>query len=149
MRPMTRAGIVEVMRISTASSGGASPTRVIIIDDHEITRAAYTALLRAEGTDVIADLRASGRALTAARIHRPDVAIIDVTPAADAGFAIAETLLALPAPPIVILTSSTGPSHFGTQLNGHRFIPKADICTAAITRLATAPKTRRPESPNR
>ena len=43
MRPMTRAGIVEVMRISTASSGGASPTRVIIIDDHEITRAAYTA----------------------------------------------------------------------------------------------------------
>ena len=86
MRPMTRAGIVEVMRISTASSGGASPTRVIIIDDHEITRAAYTALLRAEGTDVIADLRASGRALTAARIHRPDVAIIDVTPAADTGF---------------------------------------------------------------
>ena len=149
MRPMTRAGIVEVMRISTASSGGASPTRVIIIDDHEITRAAYTALLRAEGTDVIADLRASGRALTAARIHRPDVAIIDVTPAADAGFAIAETLLALPAPPIVILTSTIGRTHFGTRLNGHRFIAKADICSVAIARLATAPETGRPESPNR
>ena len=138
------------MPASTASpTEGTWRPRVIIVDDHEISRAAFVALLRAEGIDVTAGPAASDQVITVTRAHRPDVAIIDVTPAAGTGFAIADALLALPAPPIVILTSSTGPSHFGTQLNGHRFIPKADICTAAITRLATAPKTRRPESPNR
>jgi DNA-binding NarL/FixJ family response regulator len=129
------------MRTSTASpAGGASPTRVIIIDDHEITRAAYTALLRAEGIDVTADLGASGPALTAARTHRPDVAIIDVTPAADTGFGLADQLRALPIPPIVILTSSTDRTQFGARLDGHLFIAKADICAAAMARLARTPK---------
>jgi DNA-binding NarL/FixJ family response regulator len=106
------------MRTSTASSvGGASPTRVIIIDDHEITRAACTALLRAEGLDVIADLGASGQALTATRMLRPDVAIIDVTPAAATGFGIADRLRALPIPPFVILTSSTDRARFGARLS--------------------------------
>ena len=87
--------------------------------------------------------------ITAARAHRPDAAIIDVTPAAGTGFAIAKALLALPAPPIVILTSSIGRAHFGTQLTGHRFIAKADISGAAIASLATASKPGRPESPSR
>ena len=138
------------MPASTASpTEGTWRPRVIIVDDHEISRAAFIALLRAEGINATAGLKTSDPVITATRAHRPDVAIIDVTPTADTGFAIADTLLALPAPPIVILTSSTGRTHFGTRLTGHRFIAKADICTAAITRLATAPKTRRPESPNR
>jgi two-component system response regulator DesR len=138
------------MPANTAShTEGTWPARVIIIDDHEISRAAFVALLRAEGIDVTAGLGTSDPVITAARAHRPDVAIVDVAPAADAGFAIADALLALPAPPIVILTSSTGRTHFGTQLNGHRFIAKADICAAAIARLATAPEAGRPESPNR
>ena len=121
---------------SASPAGGASPTRIIIIDDHEITRAACTALLRAEGFDVLADLGASGQALTAARALRPDVAIIDVTPAADTGFGIADRLRALPIPPIVILTSSTDRTRFGGRLDGLPFIAKADICAAAIARLA-------------
>jgi CheY-like chemotaxis protein len=135
------------MPTSTASSaGGASPTRVIIVDDHEITRAAYTALLRAEGIDVIADLGASGQAVTAARTDRPDVAIIDVTPAADTGFGLADQLRALPIPPIVILTSSTDRTRFGVRLDGHLFIAKADICAAAITPLARSPEAGGSES---
>ena len=48
------------MPASTARpAGGTRPTRVMIIDDHEISRAACRALLRAEGIDVTADLRAS------------------------------------------------------------------------------------------
>jgi CheY-like chemotaxis protein len=147
---MASASDPGVMPASTASpTEGTWPARVMIIDDHEISRAAFVALLRAEGIDVTAVPAASDQVITAVRAHRPDVAIVDVTPTADTGFAIAEALLALPAPPIVILTSSTGRSHFGNRLNGHRFIAKADICTAAITPLAIAPKTRRPESPNR
>lgn len=136
------------MPTSTASpADGTWPMRVIIIDDHEISRTACKALLRAEGIDVT-DLGASDQALTAARALRPDVAIIDVTPAADTGFAIARRLRALPAPPIVILTSSTDRTRFGAQLDGHRFIAKADICAAAIARLAKARGTSRPQSPN-
>ena len=67
------------------------------------------------------------------------MAIVDVTPAADTGFAVADGLRALPAPPIVILTSSTDRTQFGARLNGLRFIAKADICAAAIARLARAP----------
>ena len=111
------------MRTSTVSSAdGTRPTRVIIIDNHEISRAACKALLRAEGIDVTADLRASDQALTAARTLRPDVAIIDVTPAAEAGFGIADGLRALPAPPTVILTSSTERTQFGARLNGLWFV---------------------------
>jgi len=71
-----------------------------------------------------------------------------VTPAAEAGFGIADGLRALPAPPTVILTSSTERTQFGARLNGHRFIAKADICAAAIARLARAPDAGGPESPD-
>jgi DNA-binding NarL/FixJ family response regulator len=112
--------------------------RIMIVDDHEISRAACRALLRAEGADVVADLRASDDALGAARALRPEVVLVDVTPAAEIGLGIARALRGLPAPPIVILTSSTDRTQFGARLNGHRFIPKADICAAAIARLIGA-----------
>jgi two-component system, NarL family, response regulator DesR len=126
---------------------GIWPARIVIIDDHEISRAACRALLRTEGLDVVADLAADNQPLAAARALRPDVAIIDVTPAANTGFSIADGLLALPAPPTIILTSSTARTHFGTRLNGHRFIAKAEICAEAITWLARTAGTGRPESP--
>jgi two-component system response regulator DesR len=128
-------------------AGGGRPARIVIIDDHEISRAACRALLRTEGLDVVADLAAGDQPLTAARALRPDVAIVDVTPAANTGFSIADGLLALPAPPTIILTSSTDRTRFGTRLNGHQFIAKADICAAAIARLARTPGTGGPESP--
>ena len=82
--------------------------RIMIIDDHEISRAAICALLRSEGADVVADLNAGRDALAMARALRPAVVIVDVTPAADTGFGIARRLRALrPAPPVVVLTSST------------------------------------------
>ena len=137
------------MHTSTAGpSHGTWPARIIIIDDHDISRAACTALLRAEGIDVKADLRATDQALTATRAFRPDVAIIDVTPGADAGFGVAHRLRALPAPPIVILTSSSDRTLFGAQLNGYLFIAKADICARAIARLTRGPQTGGLKSPN-
>jgi CheY-like chemotaxis protein len=150
MRPMASASDRGIMPASTASPiEGTWPARVIIIDDHEISRAAFVALLRAEGIDVTAGLAASDQALTAARAHRPDVAIVDVTPATDTGFAIARALLAPPAPPTVILTSSIDRTHFGAELNGYRFIAKADIRAAAIASLARSPQTDGQERPNR
>ena len=115
--------------------------RIMIIDDHEISRAAICAMLRSEGADVVADLNAGRDALAMARALRPEVIIVDVTPAADRGFGIARRLRALqPAPPSVVLTSSTDRAQFGAQLDGHVFIAKADICSAAIARLARSPE---------
>jgi len=123
--------------------------RIMIIDDHEISRAAFCALLRSEGVDVVADLSAGRDALAMARVLHPEVVIVDVTSAADTGFGIARRLRALlPAPPIVILTSSTDRTRFGAQLDGHVFIAKADICSAAIARLARSPETDGLESCN-
>jgi DNA-binding NarL/FixJ family response regulator len=78
----------------------------MIVGDHEISRAACRVLLRAEGVDVVADLGADDHALRAASALHPEVVIVDVTLAADTGFDVARRLRALPAPPIVILTSS-------------------------------------------
>ena len=121
----------------------------MIIDDHEISRTAFCALLRSEGADVVADLSTGPDALAMARVLRPDVVIVDVTPTADTGFGIARRLRALlPASPVVILTSSSDRTRFGAQLDGHVFIPKADICAAAVARLVRSPETDGPESRN-
>jgi DNA-binding NarL/FixJ family response regulator len=122
--------------------------RIMIIDDHEISRAAICAMLRSEGADVVADLSAGRDVLAMARALLPEVVIVDVTPAADTGFGIARRLRALPAPPSVILTSSTDRAQFGAQLDGHMFIAKADICSAAVAQLARFPETGSLESRN-
>jgi DNA-binding NarL/FixJ family response regulator len=108
----------------------------MLIDDHEIFRAACRALLRTEGMNVVADLRASDDVVAAAGVLRPDVAIVDVTPATDTGFAIARGLRALPVPPTVILTSSADRARLGPQVNTFRFLAKADISATAIAAIA-------------
>jgi DNA-binding NarL/FixJ family response regulator len=123
--------------------------RIMIIDDHEISRAAICAMLRSEGADVVADLNAGSDALAMARALRPEVIIVDVTPAADRGFGIARRLRALqPAPSSVVLTSSTDRAQFGAQLDGHVFIAKADISSAAVAELTRSPETGSLESRN-
>jgi DNA-binding NarL/FixJ family response regulator len=138
------------MRTGVPGSPGRNDAlRIMIIDDHEISRAAFCALLRSEGVDVVADLRTGRDALTMARALHPEVVIVDVTPAAETGFGVARRLRALPtAPPVVILTSSTDRARFGARLDGHVFIAKADICSAAIARLARSPGTDGLESCN-
>ena len=95
---------------------GRRPVRVLIVDGHEIFRAACRALLRTEGIDVI----------------------VDVTPADDAGFRIARRLASLPDPPAVMLVSSADRCQFGSQLDGYRFVAKADVCAEAIAVTAQA-----------
>jgi DNA-binding NarL/FixJ family response regulator len=127
------------MRTGTRDPPGRGDAmRIMIIDDHEISRAAFCALLRAQGADVVADLRASAHALAAASALRPEVVLVDVTPAADTWLSIARKLRRRPTPPIVILTSSADRAHLGAKINGYRFIAKADISTAVIASLASS-----------
>lgn len=79
------------MQPSAASAaGGTRPARILIVDDHEVSRAALRALLRTEGIDV-ADVRTAHAVITAT-VFRPDVAIVDLTPADPTGFRVAGQL---------------------------------------------------------
>ena len=115
--------------------GERQPARILIVDDHEISRAALRALLRTEGIDV-ADVRTGDAAITAAITFRPDVVIVDVTPADPAGFLVAQRLQALPEAPLVVLTSSSSRCRFGSRLERQLFVAKADLCARAIEERA-------------
>jgi PleD family two-component response regulator len=127
------------MQPDTASAlGGKQPTRILIIDDHEISRAALRALLRTEGIDV-ADVGISDAAITTAIAFHPDVVIVDVSPADLAGFRMTSQLRALPDAPPVVLTSSTSRCRFGSQLDRYPFVAKADLCARAIENARASP----------
>ena len=125
--------------------GGKRPTRILIVDDHEISRAALRALLRTEGIGV-ADVGTGDAAITDAIAFHPDVVIVDVAPADPAGFLVARQLEALPHAPPVVLTSSSSRRWFGSQLGRHVFIAKADLCARAIEERATPGMTARGDS---
>ena len=118
-------------RSMRAGANGQRPMRVLLVDDHEISRAAVSALLRTQGAEV-ADLGTGDAALAVAIAFRPAVAIIDVTPADASGFAIADRLRALPDGPAVVLTSSADRRWFASRLDSYRFVAKADLCIQAI-----------------
>ena len=116
---------------TTAPGSGKQATRILIVDDHEISRAALRALLRTEGIDV-ADVGISDAAITTAIAFHPDVVIVDVSPADLAGFRMTSQLRALPDAPAVVLTSSHSRYRFGSQLDHYPFVAKADLCARVI-----------------
>lgn len=114
-----------------AGAHGQRPMRVLLIDDHEISRAAVSALLRTEGADV-AGTGTDDTAIEVAIGFRPAVAIVDVTPTDATGFRIADLLRALPDGPAVVLTSSVSRHRFASRLDDYRFVAKADLSVQAI-----------------
>jgi DNA-binding response OmpR family regulator len=110
----------------------------MIIDDHEVSRAALRALLRTEGFEV-ADVGKDDDPVGVAVKFRPVAVVVDVAPGESAGFAIAVRLAALGEPPAVVLTSSVGRQQFDRELAGQVFIAKADLCgTAIVNQIAGA-----------
>ena len=105
--------------------------RVLLVDDHEISRAAVSALLRTQGADV-ADIGTGEAVLAVAIAFRPAVAIVEVTAADASGFVLADRLRALPDGPAVVLTSSADRRRFASQLDSYRFVAKADLCVQNI-----------------
>jgi CheY-like chemotaxis protein len=125
------------MQSSAASVDGTHPTRILIVDDHEVSRAALRALLCTEGMDV-ADVQTVHAVITATAF-RQNVAIVDLTPGDPTGFRIAGQLQALPDAPAILLTSSADRHRFGPHLDRYRFLAKADLCARTITQFAVPP----------
>jgi len=121
--------------------------RVLLIDDHEVSRAACCALLRTEGAVVVADLSVGEDAVLAAARFHPEAAIVDVTPGDERALMLARRLRALRRPPTVVLISSASRAAFDTKLDGFPFIAKADLCSGEVLTAIRAPSSGRGGNP--
>ena len=52
--------------------------RVLIADDHALFRDGLRSLLEARGVDVVAEAKDGGEAIALARLHRPDIVLMDL-----------------------------------------------------------------------
>ncbi len=117
--------------------GGVQKT-VLIVDDHAGFRRAARAVLEAEGFDVVGESATGGEALEAAERLRPGLVLLDVgLPDLD-GIEVAGRLTTRDRSLAVVLTSSRDACDYRSLLKGcgaRGFIPKAELCGAAVTAL--------------
>ena len=118
-------------------SAGSGPQRILIIDQHEVTRAACAALLRTEGWEV-RDVAPGCDVFTLTEAFEPDVVLIDATAEARVGDA-ARQLPRLACAPRIVVTSSAVPEQLHPCLRELPFVAKADICAAAILTAVPTP----------
>jgi DNA-binding NarL/FixJ family response regulator len=81
--------------------------RILIVDDHPLTRDALSALLAQQGFEVVGEAADGDEALTAARKHDPDVVLLDLTmPGLDGLAALPRLREEAPDCEVVVLTAS-------------------------------------------
>ncbi|MPY96921.1 MAG: response regulator [Actinophytocola sp.] len=82
--------------------------RVMFADDEELVRASLRTMLSgAEGIEVVAEAADGGAAAEAARLHHPDVVLLDIKmSAADDGLEALRTIMALPHPPATAMLTT-------------------------------------------
>jgi DNA-binding NarL/FixJ family response regulator len=112
---------------------------VLIVDDHEPFRSAARALLEAAGFDVVGEAVDGASALAASRELRPEIVLLDVQLPDLDGFSVAERLGAVPAPPVIVLTSSRAVTAFRRRLAANpawSFVAKNDLSGEALAAAA-------------
>jgi DNA-binding NarL/FixJ family response regulator len=111
---------------------------VLIVDDHEAFRQSASALLEAEGFDVIGQAADGPEAIVLAERLQPQVVLLDIQLPALDGFAVAERLAALPDAPRVVLISSRDASAYGPRLDetsARGFLTKRELSGDALAAL--------------
>ena len=102
--------------------------RLLIADDENLIRSALAALLGLEADlEVAAEAASGAEALAMARLHQPDVAVLDLQMPAPDGIAVAQALrVELPSCASVIVTSHGRPGHLKRALAAgvRGFLPK-------------------------
>ena len=111
---------------------------VLIVDDHEAFRQSASALLEAEGFQVVGQAADGTDAVEQSERLRPVVVLLDIQlPDAD-GFTVAERLAALPDAPRVVLISSREAGAYGDRVRdapARGFIPKRELSGKALAAL--------------
>jgi DNA-binding NarL/FixJ family response regulator len=111
---------------------------VLIVDDHEAFRESATALLEAEGFDVVGQAADGPEAVAEVERLQPEVVLLDIQLPDLDGFAVAERLAALPQAPRVVLISSREASAYGQRLGEaavRGFITKRELSGRALAAL--------------
>jgi DNA-binding NarL/FixJ family response regulator len=106
---------------------------VLLVDAHEVSRAACSALLRTEGLSVV-DVAPDGDVIARARELDPAVALVDARSGTGFGSA-AQQLRNMPRAPLVVLTSSAERDRLSAFIARLPFLAKADVCAEAIMRV--------------
>jgi two-component system response regulator DevR len=81
--------------------------RILLVDDHEVVRLGLKALLgRHPRFEIVGEAGTAAEALAKARVHQPDVVVMDIRLAGKSGIdATREIIAVLPATKVIILTS--------------------------------------------
>ncbi|CAN5824740.1 response regulator transcription factor [soil metagenome] len=81
--------------------------RVLIADDHALFRDGLRSLLEARGVDVVAEAKDGGEAIALARLHRPDIVLMDLMMPVTNGLAATRLIsVEMPLVRVVVLTAS-------------------------------------------
>src|SRR5580765_6155064 len=85
----------------------AGPLRLLIVDDHEVVRQGLVALLdRRPGFEVVAQAGTVAESIDQARVHKPDIVIMDVRLPDGSGVEACRAIRAeLPETRVIMLTS--------------------------------------------
>jgi DNA-binding NarL/FixJ family response regulator len=111
---------------------------VLIVDDHADFRRSATALLNAEGFDVLGAVADGGAVVEAVKRLRPDVVLLDIQLPDLDGLAVAEQLAQTDSPPHVVLISSRDAASYGPRIDSaptRGFLAKRELSGASLAAL--------------
>jgi DNA-binding NarL/FixJ family response regulator len=81
--------------------------RIVLVDDEQLVRSGLRMILESAGDiEVVGEAADGGGAVEQVRLHRPDVALMDIRMPAMDGLAATRALAALPDPPRVIMLTT-------------------------------------------
>lgn len=111
---------------------------VLIVDDHEDFRRSATALLDAEGFEVVGAVADGGAVVEAVERLRPEVVLLDIQLPDLDGIAVAERLARTENPPQVVLISSRDAAAYGPRIGSapaRGFLAKRELSGASLAAL--------------
>jgi DNA-binding NarL/FixJ family response regulator len=111
---------------------------VLVVDDHAAFRRSVRALLATGGFDVVGEAADGDEAVRLAATTRPRLVLLDIRLPGRDGFAVAEELVRLPVPPVIVLISSHEEAVYAADVAAapvRGFVPKDRLDCAALFRL--------------
>ena len=111
---------------------------ILIIDDHRTLRETATALLEADGFDVVGDAPDGTSGIAAVLEKEPEIVLLDVRLPDIDGFTVATRLAdECPAAAVVMMSSSDDPLYpeLARQSKARGFLAKHDISGPSLLRL--------------
>ena len=112
--------------------------RVLIVDDHAAFRESASALLEAEGFEVVGEAGDWEEAMRAVERLHPEIVLVDIQLPGLDGFGVAERLAEIVHAPAVVLISSRDAGAYGARVGEapvRGFLAKRSLSGAALASL--------------